>query len=346
MPSLHNVIFNTDVIAIPHASCTRHDAIQYVENILDWNQYLINESWLTFYVSDSLIVNWYPETNQLADLLNRHRIVWFDANTVSRVIALLLNKAQSFESVYRVSDVLSENLGITPELIDVSTPEGLRSEVERLITLIAILRQECFQSLGSCSLIINRAIQSPLVHIRAQVCVLEHSRDDIPEIPYPPNNFEGDVPVCENFHGLIHSLDETKILVNASTDLEIEFAIRIALHKYAIENNENLDWHKVEIPKIGSNFRYSCRQCCQDQGSSLPAKILRSIRETMKSQKLDAVHPLRTGIGGNNPQIMRGSDKAQRRKIDYTMRLHYWEISGGKFELASINYHDEYSIPD
>ena len=344
MSWVHSVILNTDVIALPYGRCSKHDAIRYVENILYWKKHL-DEPWITFYVSDALFYDWYPDTSQLAGLLNRHGIVWYDANTVFAVVNRLLNKAQPFETVYQVSDVISENLEIIPDIIDFSTSEDFRSEIERLVTLIAILQKRCFRSFRGCSLIIKREIQSQKIRIRAQICALDHSRDDIPDMPCSPEYFEGDVQVCKNFRGLVGCLDEAEILVGASDDFEIQLAIRIALYKYAIKNNEYLDWHDAVSPKIGPKFRKSCLQCCKDRGKSLPKQILKSIRRTVIGQKLFAVHALRTDKGANSPQRMRGSDKAQRRDIDREFHLHYWKMPGGKIELASINYHNDFSIP-
>lgn len=79
----------------------------------------------------------------------------------------------------------------------------------------------------------------------------------------------------------------------------------------------------------------------------MASKILRSIIETIKGQNLSAVHALRTGSGGNDPQRVRDSDKAkaQRRDIDREFHLHYWELADGTVELASVVYHNDFLIP-
>ena len=96
---------------------------------------------------------------------------------------------------------------------------------------------------------------------------------------------------------------------------------------------------------IGSKFRELCQRACADQGGSVPRKILRSIMETITARNLVAVHALRTGRGGNDPQRSRGSDKAQRRDIDRDFHLHYWECADRSVELASVVHHNEFSIP-
>jgi hypothetical protein len=66
----------------------------------------------------------------------------------------------------------------------------------------------------------------------------------------------------------------------------------------------------------------------------------------MLSQNMAAVHGLRTGMGGDDPQRTRGKDKAQRRDIDYEFHLHYWECANGTIELASVVHHNDFSIPE
>ena len=152
--------------------------------------------------------------------------------------------------------------------------------------------------------------------------------------------------VCDDFRGLIECLDESVILVGASDDLGVELAVRIALFKHDIAQGGFPDWSGVVVPTIGSSFRELCQRICADQGDAVPPKILRSIVETVKGSNLPAVHALRTGTGGNDPQRMRGSDKAQRRDIDREFHLHYWECGDGTIELASVVYHNDFTIPE
>ena len=152
--------------------------------------------------------------------------------------------------------------------------------------------------------------------------------------------------VCDDFRGLIECLDESSILVGASDNFGIELAVRIALFKYDIAQGDEPDWSNVIVPKIGADFRELCQKVCADQGDVLPFKILWSIIETVKGQNLPAVHALRTGSGGNDPQRMRALDKAQRRDIDREFHLHYWECANGAVELASVVYHNDFKIPE
>lgn len=348
MHSLPSVTIDAGVLAVPPVDCSHDDAFQYVDTLLDWSM-LLDEPWVAIYMSErasEVLIDeeLFPLRNHLRELFNRHGIVEYSPNDVATIVEKLLSLTPSFETYYRVKDLLSEHLETDPDVIRLSTHDGLQSDLARCITLIAILRKHCSQPLGGHSLIL-REVPKQVIQVRAQVHVLEHTRDDIPELPCPPEFFEGDVLVCDDFRGLIDCLDESAILVGATDDLGIELAVRITLFKNAISQGDSPDWGGVIVPAIGSKFRELCQQVCSDQGDSIPPKILRSIVETINGHNLPAVHALRTGPGGNDPQRMRGSDKAQRRDIDREFHLHYWECAGEKIELASVVYHNDFSIP-
>lgn len=349
MYSMPSVTIDAGVLAVPDIDCAKDDAFQYVDTLLDWSV-LLDEPWVAIYMSEraseSLFADGlYPLRAQLRELFNTHGIVEYDVNTVAKIAYQLLTITPSFETHYLVKDVLSEYLETNPDVIRLTTHDGLQSDLARCITLIAVLRKHCSQPLGGHSLILREAPEQ-VIQVRAQIHELEHTRNDIPALPCPPEFFEGDVLVCDDFRGLIECLDESAILVGASDNLGIDLAIRISLFKYAVAQGDAPDWEGMILPNIGSQFRELCQQVCTDQGDSVPPKILRSIVEIIKGQNLPAVHALRTGPGGNDPQRMRGSDKAQRRDIDREFHLHYWECENGTIELASVVYHNDFSIPE
>lgn len=348
MHSLASLTIDAGVLAVPRVDCAKDDAFRYVETLLHWSK-LLQERWIAIYVSEraseALIDGkLFPLRNQLKEIFARHGIVEYSVNDIATVAEKLLSLTPSFETHYQVVEVLSERLETSPDVIQLLAQDSLKSELARCITLIAVLRKHCSQPLGSHSLVLREAPMQT-IQIRAQIHDIEHSRADIPALPCPPDFFEGDVLVCDDFNGLIECLDESVLLVDASNEFGIELAIRIALFKYAIAQGDAPDWDCVVVPTIGSRFRELCQQICADQGASVPPKILRSIVETIKGQNLQAVHALRSGSGGNAPQTMRGSDKAQRRDIDREFHLHYWDCADGTFELASVVYHNDFSIP-
>ena len=310
----------------------------------------MDEPWVAIYMSERVPEvlfedDLYPLREQLEKLFDAHGISIYDVNTVATIIDRLLKVTPSFETYYRVEDVLSDRLETVPDVIRLTTHNGLQSDLARCILLIAILRKHCKQPPGGHSLILREAPRD-VIQVRAQIHELEHERDDIPTLPSPPEFFEGDVLACDDFRGLIECLDEAAILVGASDNPGVDLAIRIAMYKDSIAQGDEPDWGSAFKLRIRAEFRETCQQCCADRGNALPPKILRSIVETIRGWNLPAAHALRKGLGAKDPQRMRGTDKAVRRDIDQEFHLHYWDCSDGTIELAKVVYHNDFSIPE
>ncbi len=349
MRSRHSVTVDAGILAVPPVDSATDDAAKYVEMLLEWKK-LLDDPWIAIcmseHASEYLFANGlYPLRGQLRELFIAHGIEEYDSHTVAKIANWLLEKTPTFESYYSVKYILYEHLKTVPDVIRLTAYDGLQPDLDQCITLIAVLRKHCSQSLGGYSLILRKA-PSKVVQVKVQIYEIEHNRDDIPALPRPPEYFEGDVLVCDDFNGVLECLDDTAILVGATDDLGIKFAIRIALFKSAILQHDAPEWGALQVSEIGPSFRESCQKVCTDHGGSLPDKILRSIVETIEGRNLSAVHALRTGKGGNEPQRMRGSDKAQRRDIDREFHLHYWKCDNGTVELASVVHHDDFSIPE
>ncbi|MCB0556895.1 MAG: hypothetical protein KDD02_25335 [Phaeodactylibacter sp.] len=346
MPS---VTIDAGVLAVPAEGNAREDAFQYVERILDWSK-LLGEPWIAIYMSERASEalfedGLYPLRDQLRELFVRHGIVEYDVNTVAKVVERLLAITPSFETYFRLRDILTENLETLPDIIRLVTYSGLQSDLARCVVLIAILRAHCTLPLGGHALVIPKT-PDQVISVKAQIHDVEHGRDDLPAFAPPPEYFEGEVLVCDNFKGLVECLDEATILTGATDGTGISLAIRIALFKHLMANGEEPDWSYEFLPTIGRRFRETCQSCCRDQAAALPVRILRSIIETITKHNLADVHAMRLGSGGNAPQRLRGRDKAQRRDIDREFHLHYWDCEDGTIELASVVYHNDFSIPE
>jgi hypothetical protein len=320
-----------------------------VDTLLSWSK-LLDEPWIAISLSERasetlFADNLFPLRDHLARLFHTHNIFEYDVNTVARIANQLLAITPTFETYFRVKDVLSDNLATDPDVIRLTTSSGLQTDLARCITLIAVLRKHCLQPLGGHSLIL-RQTPNQVIQVKAHIFDLEHERDDIPTLPSPPDFFEGDVLACDDFRGLIECIDESALLVGASDNLAIELSIRLALFKHKIALGEHPEWTDILSPKIGRVFRATCQACCLSASVSLPLEILRSIVETFLGQNTAAVHAIRTSAGGGTAQRKRGNDKAQRRDIDHEFHLHYWDCASGTIELASVVHHNDFAIPE
>ena len=347
--SFASVTIDAGVLAVPSISATPKDAHHYVNTILNWSK-LLDELWVDIYMSEQATEalfedGLYPLHDQLTQFFNTNGISDYAANDIVLVVNKLLQLTPYFETYFKVRDVQAKQVVTDPDILGPNFGANLQSNLTQCVVLIAILRGYCQRPILEHFLILRHA-PSRIVQVQALVHVLEHDRNDLNEIPKPPKFFVGDVSVCDDFRGFIECLDESEIFRNATDDFGIEIAIRIALYKSRIESQQEPEWEEIPNLQIGRLFHQKAKDICSNQADSFRKQVLRAIVETLEKTNLSEVHALRTGPGGDDPQRMRGKDKAQRRNIDHAYRLHYWQCEGGMVELASIGPHDNFSIPE
>ncbi len=348
MSSLPSVTLDASILIVPDVNCGAEYAYQFVERLVSWSQ-LINKSAFTIVMSEkaseSLATdNLFPLHSQLSALLSANNIVEYDAPTLNTIVTKLLTFTPTFESHFGMVDVLSEDLELCPDIRQFSSHFSIQSDLARCMTMIAVLQKFATVSCSSHLLVLRNA-PTQVVRVTANIQFIEHSRNDMPTLTGGAESIEGEVKVCTDFQGLIKSLDESAILLAATDDRGVTFAIQAALFKEFEIQSEFSDWTQIKTPEIGREFRELCHQICAELGPATPNKILKSIIETVKGRNMSKVHALRRSGGGNEPQRLRGSDKAQRRDIDRDLHLHYWECADGTIELASVVHHDNMSIP-
>lgn len=344
-----SVTIDAGVLTVPPLNGTSEDAHRYVETLFHLSK-LLNEPWVDIYMSarasealfgDKL----YPLRDQLMQFFKAKGIIEYAVNDIASVVNNLLQLTPHFETYFKMREVLAEQVSTTPNILQLSPGSNLCSDLSRCVVLIAILRKYCRNSILEHCLFLRNA-PKPTANVRALVYELEHERNDLNEIPISPDFFEGSVIVCDDIRGLIECLDEAYIFRHSTDNLGIRTAIRVALYKSRLARQQEPNWEEIPNLRIGRHFHEIAIPICSGQTESFSERVLRAIVETLDKINLAAVHALRTGDGGGNPQRMRGTDKAQRRDIDHDYHLHYWQCEDGVVELASIGPHNNFSIPE
>jgi len=349
MPSA-SVTIDAGVLAVPGRDRAAEDAYRYVDALLGWAK-LLDEPWVAVYMSERATAalledGLYPFREQLTRLFAANGIVEYDVNTVDMVVNRLVRRTATFESYFRIRDVLAEELTTEPDIMRLCAGTELRSDLARCVVLIAILRHHCQQPIRDHSLILRRA-PARIVQVRARIHELEHERDDLCSVPGPSEYFEGDVLVCDDFKGLIECLDEAAILRKSNDEIGVGAAIQIAVYRSRLERGAAPEWDDVPDYRIGHGFRLSLQRVNPTQ--QLASKLLRAIVETLEQTNMAATHWLRAGPGGNDSQRVRRRDgaKAWRRNIDREHHLHYWACDDGIVEIAAVSFpHDDFTIPE
>ena len=180
-----SVTIDASVLAVPPLNGTADDAHLYIEALLDWAK-LLEEPWIAICMSERssqtlLEDGLYPLRDQLRKLFMQHGIVEYDVNTVATVVDRLLMLTPSFETYFRMRDVLTEDISTTPDVLQLSTGDGLQSDLARCLVLLAILRKHCRKDILDHALILRRA-PDLRIHVRALVHALEHERDDLESV--------------------------------------------------------------------------------------------------------------------------------------------------------------------
>ena len=346
MPS---VTIDTCVLAAPPLTSTRDEVFNYLDNLLDW-KILLKEPWIDIYMSEHaaeamISANVYPLRDHLKLLFSSKGIQEYDANTVALLAGELLKKTPGLETHFKIKDVLQDDVQTLPDLLSIHTGPELSSELARVIVIIAILRSCCRNPVLDHSLIINPWIGSTTVKVTAQIFEIETSREDLEEFPQPPEYFMGEILTCQNFREFVQNLSEISIWEAAQDEIGLILATKLAVFKHRLLRNIEPKWDSIKGFRFGNEFYNRMRDCERGGNLGLVIRTLDSIVETIERLNLSKVHEKRTGKGGNNPQELRGEDKAWRRDIDHVYHLHYWERKDGTIEFASVGPHDMFDIP-
>jgi hypothetical protein len=347
------VTIDGSLIAVPPTTCSRDDAHSYVDRLLEWGRLLDNSEVIVFLSVDTCSAldaeGVYPIRQHLKELFRVHPIVEFTVNDIAQLTVRLLSKSQTFEDLLGIRDVLHDPVLTNPNVLDGIPYPRLKSLLERCLISMAIIEKYCSDWVGVNLLVLRSPSPHP-VEIRSRIHEIEHVRNDIGSIPYHPAEFLGCVAVYNGFAALVESVDEYPLMANAKSFLAYSSAMKFAIFKYRIKIGQHPDWDSLEkvIPAIGEDFLDSLHGCCKSSDPRLMERAVRAMMETIHGQNMAAVHQLREGSGGNAKQRTRTKDKAkaQRRDIDYEFHLHYWDCPDGSVELASVVYHNDFSIPE
>ena len=356
MPESVNATLGANVLAFNDIGSSKEEVLSHVQNLNEYVR-LDREELVKFNISEQSFCflcenNLLPTHDNIKKILKKFEIIEIDANTVlSRIQPLLtaFNDSAFFERVYNIEEIEFKKFAINPDVFEENDPDGLREELARNIVLVALL-QKYGSEFEDTSCFVLKCASNNTYRIQASLHSIQNYRSDMPSDSDLPMEMKFDLIARGSFHELIQFIDEKDLLIKAENNSDVEKAIRIGNFKHQFKdkakNIETLDWSAESIPIVGRDFRENSQRCCANADGSLPAKIIRSIVETINEQNLKKVHKLRTGKGGDNPHRTRTEDgaKAWRRDIDREYHLHYWECQNGRVELANVGVHDNFKI--
>lgn len=241
-----------------------------------------------------------------------------------------LLKSSKIEDTLGIKDILYDDVLIMPDEIEQHRAQRYLDELKLILMYICIGDDNNHQHL-----LATRKLITPKISVEGVILDVDKEDDfNINISEYHKKN----ITTFDSLEDLYRLLDPTNVWLNAVGEDDYKDAINIYLFQRTDNFYEDSGW------RFGKEFF----KTAQSQGflheESKVKSLIKSLGDAILSDNLRATHALRTGEGGNNPQVNRGQDKAWRRDIDYEYHLHYWEGRNEK-EFASIVVHNDMRIP-
>ena len=337
----------TSVLAIPKQSETPEGAFDYVKRVVECKK-ILDEPWISVFVSSGAVeALWcddvYPLRRQLQDMLNSHRIIDFDAQTLFVVIDKVLSKMDGCHLCFGASEVNVRECITEPDILTVfDEGSALRSDLEQCITLHGIVRRYC--GIENHPLMLVNT-ESAKVRVKSVLRKVVCEGQELFHLPRLPLQLDGDASIYHDFEGLLECLDPTVMLCEADCDLIVKVAIKVGVFKKRLLDSDRVEWESLPQFQVGAGFRKSVVDL--NPTATVCGKILRAAVAAIEREELSKVHVLRRSASGSDVAVQRSGDnaKAWRRDVDLNLHLHYWQRSDSMIEFANVAYpHDNYSI--
>jgi len=342
------VILDPYLLAVPAVDEGADAARRYVDALVTWSA-LTGEPWLTVLKTDATEAalfgaDCYPAVRAVASLCIAHGLDEVSPEDVAGALTRLLQAACSWEDHCGVTDLLLDPLTLAPTVPSVRCAGALadtarnapsvRDATRRVLALSALLSHCAAEHSANRALsTTDRFCEGRGVTVAGLAVVIERGSGCVlPELPDPFPLPETRVWMHEGVGAGLRAIDPVYLWVHAGTADACAAAIRLA----TMRQDPTLSWADTDRLVIGGGFVDSLPRHNFDRDVAKVNRLLRVCAEVLLDRNLWKTHALRTGKGPTAAQRMRGDDKASRRDIDDEFHLHYWELSGRRFEFASV----------
>jgi hypothetical protein len=267
-----NVMIASNIVVPPSDNSPTDDIINYIENIIQLD-HLLQTAQISFYITDTAFDSlssdgFCPFDIFFYNYFKKNDIIEYSYRDISNTLSNIFERFNKYDKVsnltdfntfYSINNVEYDCIDTEPDILNLTNYPNIESEFNQCILMLAVLNKYCNNLPSGLHLVMQRCLLQLEIRVTASNLSIQHSRADLRNFPSPCENFDGHALVCGNVSGLISCLDRSAILAGASDDLDISFAVRIALYQFEADERVSPMWHEVIVPRIGSQFRMKCR---------------------------------------------------------------------------------------
>lgn len=320
------------VFACPKSAVTEDEADAFVERLLLLRD-LLKNGLIEIFVSDQSAdtletTGSYPIGDRTQRFSHQQR------RDVLGVVQKLLS-SRTVETVSGVEDVVVEGPVCSPTMHLARRPLAFIYQYHRLHAIIGL----CTGHAGKpvmCPAVFTTDLPDGLAMVRALGAVPVWVQNTEYKAP---TRYEVEVLNLSDAESVISTIDPVSEWRAGRVALAIALAVAKQGGRFQPENER--EWC------VGNQFVEAADQYGFMHENGKISRLLNACVDSVLGNGMRAVHELRVGRGGNDPQRTRRRDggTAWRRDIDDEFHLHYWRSANG-VELASVVVHNNFGIPE
>ncbi len=310
----------------------------YIIRLLEWRAFAATEAVALFVSANASAMlaaeTGFPPWHGITAAIERLGISGVQTPDIFVILRRFLERTATLEDELGIREVLLEEANFQPADYKLRSP-ALADDFLRSVALMCVLAGK--HPNGESELVLysrgfsrcpdNGMFSAKLVDCEGEGC------------PKLPDVLLGKFPLFSCGRNARRALKSEAVWGSATTLPAYSLAIELEIERMAesVGHAHRRRWRlgpELIASVISLNFKTADRA----------RRLMRAFAETALDQNMRATHPIRTGEGGNDPQVTDGDAAGWRRDIDPEYHLHYWSSPAG-FEFASVVVHNDLSIP-
>lgn len=316
---------------------TKEQLVDYLEELLALDNWWDNhreDMFVQNTASDVLWANnYYPMADSLKPLMVKHSIDFIQYGDINKIIEKMLSKSGCISSLYDAvcgmkSQTLMHPMNVQSEM---KRPTELHNELMNLLWHV-FMAHEVGGYDEKSFVVITKGI-SDIINIKYVYEELDEHYELKERVGYSEVNCKSSLEDFLNDIATPFLLWKT-----AERKDDLDLGIRVAVLQQNKESDIASVYENYSFMLQNSFYEDYCNGHYKSKDQEIDSTI-RSITDAVTEQNMAKVHAIRTGKGGNDPQLIINDYGAQRRIITTSIKLAYWK-KGRELKFANMREHD------